>query len=106
MLAAARRQLSLSFDEPQLYTRPSIDVLFDSAADVYGPGLVGIVLSGANSDGAQGLQKIVAEGGLAIVQPPTLAYAAAMPTAALAMCPTARVLTPEEMATFLKAEST
>ncbi len=76
------RHLTLSDDEPVLYSRPSIDVLFESAADAYGPGLVGVVLSGANRDGANGLKAVAEAGGTVIVQNPDSAYAAAMPEAA------------------------
>ncbi|HSI11993.1 MAG TPA: chemotaxis protein CheB [Chthoniobacter sp.] len=97
-------RLSLSSEEPVLYSRPSIDVLFESAADAYGDSLIGIILSGANSDGARGLKAIVAAGGAALVQTPATALAAAMPQAALAACPTARALTLGEIATALRTE--
>jgi two-component system chemotaxis response regulator CheB len=60
------------------------------------------VLTGANEDGARGLRAVLEAGGTAVVQRPDLAYAPAMPAAALAACPGARVLTLEEIATFLK----
>jgi two-component system chemotaxis response regulator CheB len=101
LLIEDERSFSLSSDEPVLYSRPSIDVLFESAADVYGPGLIGIVLTGANADGAGGLKAIVAAGGTAIVQRPSCAYAAAMPEAAVAACPSALVLSLEEIAMYL-----
>ena len=74
---------SLSVDGRVNYSCPSIDVLFESAADVFAESLIGIVLTGANVDGAQGLKAIKAHGGLAIVQDPKTAQAAAMPRAAL-----------------------
>ncbi|MEI6126286.1 MAG: chemotaxis protein CheB [Pseudomonadota bacterium] len=74
---------SLSLDEPVNYARPSIDVLFETAAEVYGPGLVGVVLTGANTDGAAGLKKIKDAGGLAIVQDPETAEVGSMPRAAI-----------------------
>jgi len=80
---------SLSRDEAVLYSRPSIDVLFASAADAYGDGLLGIVLTGANSDGAEGLREVIAAGGTGVVQDPSTAEASAMPQAALDACPTA-----------------
>jgi len=95
-------RLSLSSEEPVFYSRPSIDVLFESAADVYGPGLVGIVLTGANSDGAQGLRAICAAGGTALVQHPEQAYATAMPQAALEACPEAKALSLPAIAAYLK----
>ncbi|QEH35454.1 Chemotaxis response regulator protein-glutamate methylesterase [Aquisphaera giovannonii] len=93
--------LSLSSEEPVLYSRPSIDVLFESAADAYGPGLIGVVLTGANSDGARGLRAIADAGGMGLVQRPDLAYAPAMPQAALDACPGALALTLEEIAAHL-----
>jgi two-component system chemotaxis response regulator CheB len=94
--------VSLSSDEPVLYSRPAIDVLFESAADAYGPDLIGIVLTGANEDGANGIRAIVAAGGTAIVQSPEGAFASAMPRAALAACPTADVLSLDEIAARLQ----
>jgi two-component system chemotaxis response regulator CheB len=84
--------MSLSVEEPVLYSRPSIDVLFESAAAAYGSGLTGIVLTGANSDGARGLRAVFAAGGQGIVQIPASAEASAMPQAALDTCPLARAL--------------
>ncbi|XCN75322.1 MAG: chemotaxis protein CheB [Candidatus Electrothrix aestuarii] len=77
---------SLSVDEKVNYSRPSIDVLFESAADVYGPGLVGIIMTGANHDGALGLQRIKALGGLTLVEDPATAKFSEMPRSALAAC--------------------
>jgi len=102
LLVEADKSLSLSNDEPVLYSRPSVDVLFESAADAYGPGLIGIVLTGANQDGAKGLNAVMRAGGRAIVQSPEAAYAAAMPEAAIAECPGARVLSLDEIAVYLQ----
>lgn len=77
-------RISLSIDAPVHYSRPSIDVLFESAADALGPQLVGVLLSGANADGAHGLKAIADAGGLTLVQAPETALAPAMPRAALA----------------------
>jgi two-component system chemotaxis response regulator CheB len=93
--------MSLSSDEAVQYSRPSIDVLFESAADAYGAALVGIILTGANSDGAHGLRAILDAGGIALVQRTDLAYASVMPRAALTACPTAREMTLEEIAAYL-----
>ncbi|MGV3592860.1 MAG: chemotaxis protein CheB [Gammaproteobacteria bacterium] len=95
--------LSLSSDEEVLFSRPSIDVLFESAADAYGPALGGIVLTGANEDGAAGLRAIVAAGGTAVVQQPALAAAAAMPRAALNACPSARAMSLEAIGAWLQS---
>ncbi len=79
-------RLSLSSDEPVHYSRPSIDVLFESAADAYGDRVAGIILSGANQDGAEGLRRICESGGKGLVQTPGSARAPVMPKAALAAC--------------------
>ncbi|AKQ65088.1 Chemotaxis response regulator protein-glutamate methylesterase CheB [Myxococcus hansupus] len=76
--------LALSADEPVLFSRPSIDVLFESAADTYGHRLAGLILTGANSDGARGLAAVREAGGVTLVQRPDTAMVATMPTAALA----------------------
>lgn len=93
--------LSLSGDEPVMHSRPSIDVLFESAADAFGPALIGVVLTGANTDGALGLRAIGAAGGTAIVEDPAGAYADAMPRAALQLSPAARVVGYEAIAQAL-----
>ncbi|CAN7625451.1 chemotaxis protein CheB [Acidovorax sp. LjRoot194] len=94
-------RLSLSVDAPVHFSRPSIDVLFESAADLYGPRLVGILLSGANEDGAQGLAAIRSAGGLAIVQDPASAPMPTMPLAALARTPVDHTLPPAGIAALL-----
>ena len=76
--------IALSTDDVVQYARPSIDVLFDSAADSYGPRAIGIVLTGANHDGAAGLAHIKANGGVAIVQDPNTSAKRTMPDAAIA----------------------
>jgi two-component system, chemotaxis family, protein-glutamate methylesterase/glutaminase len=102
LLVEQDKRLSLSDDEPVLFSRPSIDVLFESAADAYGGGLIGVVLTGANSDGANGLKAVVEAGGVAVVQSPGSAYAAAMPEAAIAACPESRILPVNEIAAYLR----
>jgi two-component system, chemotaxis family, protein-glutamate methylesterase/glutaminase len=102
LLVEADRSLALSNDEPVFYSRPSLDVLFESAADAYGPGLVAIVLTGANQDGAEGLKAVAEAGGTAIVQSPEGAYASVMLEAAIAECPDARVMSLEEIAAYLQ----
>ena len=84
LLVEADRSFSLSCDPPVLFSRPSINLMMESCADAYGPGLVGIVLTGANEDGAQGLARVKARGGLAVVQDPADALHPAMPRAAIA----------------------
>ena len=95
--------LALSVDAPVHYSRPSIDVLFESAADAYGSRLIGMLLSGANQDGARGLAAIEARGGLAIVQDPASAGVRTMPESALARTAAPRILAPQQMAAFLNA---
>ncbi len=102
LLVEEDRSLSLSYDEEHLFSRPSIDVLFESAADVFGQGLVGIILSGANEDGACGLRKVFDEGGVALVQAPKEAAMPQMPLAAIASCPGAQIKLTGEIADFLK----
>jgi two-component system chemotaxis response regulator CheB len=83
--------VSLSTDEPVLYARPSIDVLFETAAESYRDRCIGVILTGANDDGARGLARVVELGGTAIVQDPETAQRDEMPRAALRAAPTARV---------------
>jgi two-component system chemotaxis response regulator CheB len=84
-------QFSLSTDDLVLFSRPSIDVFFDSASDAFGAGVVGVVLTGANSDGSKGLRNIVLRGGLALIQDPATAEVNVMPAAARLAVPSARV---------------
>jgi len=92
---------SLSTDAPVRFSRPSIDVTFSSAADSYTHRTVGIVLTGANADGADGLRRISDRGGLAIVQDPATAESPMMPAAAQKAVPRARVMSLEGIAAFL-----
>lgn len=83
LLVEADRTFSLSCDPPVLFSRPSIDVLFESCAEAWGDRLVGMLLTGANEDGARGLAAIKAAGGLTAVQDPAEAAHPAMPEAAV-----------------------
>lgn len=94
---------ALSTEGPVGYSRPSIDVFFDSVADVYGPRAIGIVLTGANADGSKGLQHIVRRGGQALVQDPRTAEVAVMPASAQRLVERARTMTLEEIAAQLAA---
>ncbi|WP_428313116.1 chemotaxis protein CheB [Hydrocarboniphaga sp.] len=96
-------QLSLSADELVNFSRPSIDVLFESAADVYRKRLLGIVLSGGNDDGAAGLQAVIRAGGIGVVQQPDSAQVSAMPLAAIKRGGVDYVLTLPEIAELLKS---
>lgn len=93
--------LALSTDAPVAYARPSINVLFESAAEAYGVEAIGVVLTGASRDGAQGLAKIKERGGFAIVQEPATAESAVMPRAAIAASKVDRVLPISKIAPFL-----
>lgn len=84
--------VTLTVEEPVRFSRPSIDLLFVSAADTYGSGTIGVVLTGANEDGSRGLKHIVQRGGLALVQDPKTAEIPIMPAAAIKMVPSAEVL--------------
>jgi two-component system chemotaxis response regulator CheB len=92
---------SLSTDAPVRYSRPSIDVTFSSAADSYAHRTVGVVLTGANADGADGLRRISDRGGLALVQDPDSAESRTMPAAARKAVPRARVMTLLGISEFL-----
>jgi two-component system chemotaxis response regulator CheB len=102
LLVETDKGLSLSSDEPVLFSRPSIDVLFESAADAFGDALIAIVLTGANQDGAKGLKAVVEAGGIGLVQDPDGAFASTMPQAAIEMCPSARVMSLDAIAEHLQ----
>lgn len=97
---------ALSVDEPVNFSRPSVDVLFQSAADVLGPRCAGVLVSGANSDGAQGLLAIQEAGGLVAIQDPEEAAQGAMPKAALALCPNAPRLSAKAISQWVQQLST
>lgn len=101
LLVEADRRCALSIEPPVRFSRPSIDVLFESAADAFGPHLVAIVLTGANDDGATGLAAIDRRGGIAWIQDPNDAAVAIMPLAACKAVPAARVLPVSKMGTEL-----
>ncbi len=84
--------LSLTVEEPVRFSRPSIDVMFSSAADTYGSRAIGVVLTGANEDGARGLSHMVKRGGRALVQDPKTAEIPIMPVAAIKAVPSAEIL--------------
>jgi two-component system, chemotaxis family, protein-glutamate methylesterase/glutaminase len=100
-LLVERGAFSLSVDAAVAHSRPSIDVLFESAADAYGDGLVGVVLTGANADGARGVRQIKRRGGLVIVQDPATAEAKSMPEAAIESVRVDRILPLERIGPFL-----
>jgi two-component system, chemotaxis family, protein-glutamate methylesterase/glutaminase len=97
--------LSLTIEEPVRFSRPSIDVMFSSAADSYRSAAIGVVLTGANEDGARGLAQIAASGGKALVQDPKTAEIPIMPAAAIKAVPTAEIIPLDALAARLIALS-
>jgi two-component system chemotaxis response regulator CheB len=102
LLIEAGGTVALSTEDRVKYARPSVDVLFESAAEAYGEKCVGVVLTGANEDGAAGLARIKKLGGVAIVQDPGSAARGEMPSAALAATSADVVLPLEEIGLFLR----
>ncbi len=102
LLFEADGTLALDDSEKVNFSRPSIDVSFESAAEVYGSDVVAVLLSGANADGVAGLQRIEASGGLAWVQDPSSAAVAYMPAEAIRAGAFSRILSVEELFGFLK----
>jgi len=101
-LLIENRSFALSTDWPVSYARPSIDVLFESAADEYEERAVGVILTGANQDGSRGLGKIKARGGVTLVQDPAFAACPEMPQAAIAQTEVDWILPLEEIAPRLE----
>lgn len=93
--------LNLSVDEAVRYSRPSIDVLFESAADAYGDAVMAVVLTGANEDGARGAKRIKERGGIVIVQDPKTAEAPVMPASVIEAVQVDQILRLEEIAPYL-----
>jgi two-component system, chemotaxis family, protein-glutamate methylesterase/glutaminase len=100
-LLVERGSFALSVDEHIQYARPSIDVLFETAAHAYGAGVIGIILTGANDDGAHGLARIKQAGGVAVIQDPLGAARRTMPDAAIAATVADAVLPLEEIGKFI-----
>jgi two-component system chemotaxis response regulator CheB len=96
-----RNSVALSVDERIRFARPSIDVLFETAAHAYGAGVIGIILTGANDDGAHGLAKIKQAGGVALIQDPLGAARRTMPDAAIAATVADAVLPLEEIGKYI-----
>lgn len=100
-LLVDRTGFSLTTEAPIRHSRPSVDVLFESAARAFGEGLAAVILTGANDDGAAGLQRVAELGGVALVQEPGSAERGAMPAAAFEAVPDAFVGTIEDIAAVL-----
>ena len=105
LLVESGEHLSLSIDAPVHFSRPSIDVLFESAAYVYGEGLVAVLLSGASEDGARGLAFVRERGGRTLVQDPDTAQVGTMPRAAIRLGAAQHVLALSGIVLFLKEAS-
>lgn len=103
LLLEADRTFTLTIDERVNYARPSIDVLFETAAEAYKDKLIGIILTGANNDGSQGLKKIKDFGGLTIVQDPETAEVESMPRAAIQTAVVDHIIPLDEIAAFLNS---
>jgi two-component system chemotaxis response regulator CheB len=102
LLFEADNSFSLDYSDPVHFSRPSIDVSFESAAQLYGKRVLAILLSGANADGANALRQLADIGATCIVQDPDTAESTAMPESAIAFGhPQIQVLKPEEISTLL-----
>jgi two-component system chemotaxis response regulator CheB len=101
LLIEEDRTFSFDLSAPVHYSRPSIDVTFESVAEVFGKRAAGIILTGANQDGATGLQAIAASGGITLVQDPAEAESSVMPQAALDKSPSHSVLSLAQINFFL-----
>lgn len=101
LLIEEDQTFSLSLDSPVNFSRPAIDVLFETAAYAYQDKLIGIILTGANNDGSQGLKLIKELGGYTIVEDPKTAHVAVMPNSAIATLSVDKILPVEEIGIYL-----
>ncbi|MES2852111.1 MAG: chemotaxis protein CheB [Bacteroidota bacterium] len=101
LLIEKDKTFSLTIDERVNFARPSIDVLFESAAEAYKNKLIGIVLTGSNSDGTKGIKRIKDCGGLAIIQDPNTADSEYMPKSAIAAIEPDYIVSLEEIVELL-----
>lgn len=101
LLLEKDQSFSLDVSEKVNYSRPSIDITFESAAEVYGPALLAILLSGANADGVEGMKRIRRLGGYCIVQDPATAEVEYMPAQAIEQGVANSILSPEGIAAFI-----
>lgn len=106
LLIEATHSFCLDYSEPVSYSRPSIDVTFESIAEIYTEKALAILLSGANGDGARGMAEIIAKGGAGIVQEPSTAEYPIMPQLALEHNTEAEALPPSRIAAFLQTLNT
>ncbi|MBP0611431.1 chemotaxis protein CheB [Chryseobacterium sp. cx-311] len=103
LLIENNRTFSLDASEKVNFSRPSLDVSFESAADVFGKNMAGLLLSGANSDGTAGLKIIAQQGGKVLVQNPLTAVVNYMPAHALEQIEADAILTPDEMPGYINS---
>ncbi|WP_211330108.1 chemotaxis protein CheB [Deminuibacter soli] len=101
LLVEADKTFSLDYSEPVHYSRPSIDVSFESVVRVFGPKTIAILLSGANQDGADGMEAVVAANGVAIAQSPETSEYPAMPVAAIEKNAKVKSMAPEKIVEYL-----
>ncbi|MFT3824816.1 MAG: chemotaxis protein CheB [Chitinophagaceae bacterium] len=105
LLIESDKSFALDTSEKIYFSRPAIDATFESAAEVYGEALIGVLLSGANADGAQGLLRIKECGGLCIVQDPVTAEVPYMPEQAIAHAHIDKILDTEQLIDFINSLS-
>lgn len=103
VLIEKNKLFSLDYSEKVNFSRPSIDVCFESASDVYGSGLICIVLSGANNDGTEGAKLVEKRGGVVIAQKPETAIVPFMPEFVIKDAAPSYILNPREMIEFINA---
>ncbi|MBT5954881.1 chemotaxis protein CheB [bacterium] len=101
LLIETNGALALNFDPPLNHSRPSIDVLFESASEIFGKYLIGILLTGANDDGANGCKKIKQAGGIVIAENPKTAKMAIMPESAIKACKVDKILDLRDIVIYL-----
>ena len=101
LMIERNKTFSLTIDERVNYSRPSIDVLFESAAEAYKNKLIGIILTGSNNDGTKGIKRIKEYGGLIIAQDPETAESSYMPASAIATNQPDYILSLEEITALL-----
>ena len=101
LLVESGGSMALSADDPVNHSRPSIDLLFETAADAIRNRLIGVLLTGANDDGAEGLHAVARAGGTVIVEDPDTAQVRTMPAAGLVLCPDATRLAIDAIAPYL-----
>lgn len=103
VLIEKTKQFALDYSEKVNYSRPSIDVCLESASEIYGAGLVCIILSGANNDGTEGAKKVKLKGGIVVAQEPQTAIVPFMPESVIKELQPSYILKPHEMITFINA---